>query len=298
MRHLDLSLLRTFVAICDETSFAKAAHKVHKSQPAISQQMGRLESELQVALFVKRGRQKQLTAAGIRLEEYARRLLALHDELWATLHDEELSGPVRIGAPADIADTVLPGILQSFARANPRLSMAIHVGRSPDLMDMLFAGELDLTISTREAPDFPHIVLRNSPVVWIAASDYQFDKLGPLPLVLADEPSIFRRIALEALQEHGQSYKESYISPNLAGIKSAVRAGLGITARSIEVVTPEFRVLSERQGLPPLPNVNFYLYLRDDNPSEAATKLYQLLASQVGGAASPAPSPALGDAAG
>ncbi|EWH01393.1 LysR substrate-binding domain-containing protein [Halomonas sp. BC04] len=297
MRHLDLSLLRTFVAICDESSFAKAALKVHKSQPAISQQMGRLESELQVALFIKKGRQKQLTAAGMRLEEYARRLLALHDELWATLHDQELSGPVRIGAPADIADTVLPGILQSFARANPRLSMAIHVGRSPDLMDMLFTGELDLTISTRVASDIPHLVLRNSPVVWIAASDYQFDNLQPLPLVLADEPSIFRRIALEALQEHGHSYKESYISPNLAGIKSAVRAGLGITARSIEVVTPEFRVLSEREGLPPLPNVNFYLYLRDDNPSEAASKLYQLLASQVGGAASPAPSPAHGDGA-
>lgn len=291
MRHLDLSLLRTFVAICDEANFAKAALKVHKSQPAISQQMGRLESELQVALFVKRGRQKQLTPAGIRLAEYARRLLALHDELWATLHDQELSGPVRIGAPADIADTVLPNILQRFARANPRLSMAIHVGRSPDLMDMLFAGELDLTISTRAVAGYPHLLLRSSPVVWIAASDYRLDTAGSLPLVLADEPSIFRRLALEALDRQGCDYKESYVAPNLAGIKAAVRAGLGITARSIEMVTPEFRVLGERQGLPALPDVNFYLYLRDDNPSEAASKLYQLLASQVGGRASPTQEP-------
>jgi DNA-binding transcriptional LysR family regulator len=58
MRHLDLSLLRTFVAICDEESFAKAALRIHKSQPAISQQMGRLENELQVSLFIKRGRRK------------------------------------------------------------------------------------------------------------------------------------------------------------------------------------------------------------------------------------------------
>lgn len=287
MRHLDLSLLRTFIAICDEESFAKAALKVHKSQPAISQQMGRLESELQVSLFIKRGRRKQLTAAGVRLSEYARRLLALHDELWATLHDQELSGPVRIGAPADIADTVLPTILQRFARANPRLSMAIHVGRSPDLMDMLLSGELDLTISTRETSGYPHLVLRSSPVVWIAASDYQLVEDEPLSLVLADEPSIFRHIALEALDHEQREYKESYIAPNLAGIKAAVRAGLGITARSIEMVTSEFRVLGERQGLPPLPVVNFYLYLRNDNPSEAASKLYQLLASQVGGASPP-----------
>lgn len=283
MRHLDLSLLRTFVAICDESNFARAALKVHKSQPAISQQMRRLEEELQVPLFFKQGRQKQLTPAGIRLAEYARRLLALHDELWSTLHDQELSGPVRIGAPADIADTVLPGILQRFARANPRLSMAIHVGRSPDLMDMLFAGELDLTISTRQAEGREHLLLRSSPVVWIAASDYRLDENAPLPLVLADEPSIFRRVALEALKHAGRSYKESYVAPNLAGIKAGVRAGLGITARSVEMVTPEFRVLGERQGLPPLPDMNFYLYLRDDNPGEAATKLYQLIASQIGG---------------
>ena len=283
MRHLDLSLLRTFVAICDEESFAKAALKVHKSQPAISQQMGRLENELQVSLFIKRGRRKQLTAAGVRLSEYARRLLALHDELWTTLDDQELIGPVRIGAPADIADTVLPSILQSFARANPRLSMAIHVGRSPDLMDMLFAGELDLTISTRKADGYPNLVLRSSPVVWIAASDYQLVSDEPLSLVLADEPSIFRAIALEALTREQWDYKESYIAPNLAGIKAAVRAGLGITARSIEMVTPEFRVLGEHQRLPSLPTINFYLYLRNDSPSEAARKLYQLLASQVGG---------------
>lgn len=283
MRHLDLALLRTFVAICDEKSFAKAALKVHKSQPAISQQMGRLESELQVQLFVKRGRRKQLTSAGVRLSEYARRLLALHDELWAALHDQELIGPVRIGAPADIADTVLPNILRFFARANPKLSMVIHVGRSPDLMDMLLAGELDLAISTRETDEYPHLILRSSPAVWIAASDYQLIEGEPLSLVLADEPSIFRYIALEALNREQWEYRESYVAPNLAGIKAAVRAGLGITARSIEMVTPEFRVLGERQGLPSLPIVNFYLYLRRDNAGEAAKKLYQLLASQVGG---------------
>lgn len=283
MRHLDLSLLRTFVAICDEASFARAALKVHKSQPAISQQMARLEDELQAVLFYKKGRQKHLTPAGIRLAEYARRLLALHDELWATLHDQELTGPVKIGSPADIADTILPSILQSFARANPKLSMAIHVGRSPDLMDMLFVGELDLTIATRHFPEYPHVILRSSPVVWIAARDFQIDERAPLPLVLADEPSIFRRIALEKLNEFRLNYQESYIAPNLAGIKAAVRAGLGITARSIEMVGPEFRVLGERQGLPPLPDIDFYLYLRDDSPSDAAARLFQLIASQAGG---------------
>lgn len=148
--------------------------------------------------------------------------------------------------------------------------MAIHVGRSPDLMDMLFAGELDLTISTRKADGYPNLVLRSSPVVWIAASDYQLVSDEPLSLVLADEPSIFPAIALEALTREQWDYKESYIAPNLAGIKAAVRAGLGITARSIEMVTPEFRVLGEHQRLPSLPTINFYLYLQNDSPSEAA----------------------------
>ncbi len=278
--HIDLNSLRTLLAIFDEQSFAGAANRVHRTQPAISQQMRRLEEQLGVPLFQRQGRNKVLTAAGERLVTYARRLTSLNDEAVAAMHDEQLSGRVCIGSTADIADTVLPKMLRRFARANPELSMEIRVDRSPVLMEQLKRAEIDLAVSTRFDPNYESLVLRTSPVVWLCAADYGQVSTQPIPLVLADEPSIFRRIALETLRQHGLLWKERYVAPNLAGLRASVLAGLGITARSTEMITPELRVLGEREGLPRLPEITFYLHLRPDATSEAAQRLFLLIGNQ------------------
>ena len=64
----------------------------------------------------------------------------------------------------------------------------------------------------------------------------------------------------------------------MAGIRAAVRAGLGVTARSIEMLTPELKVLGEADGLPRLPDVDFHLYLGDHTTSVAARRLFEALA--------------------
>jgi DNA-binding transcriptional LysR family regulator len=65
----------------------------------------------------------------------------------------------------------------------------------------------------------------------------------PIHLVLHDEPSLFRSIALQALEGARLPLRLNHISGSLSGIRAAVRAGLGITARSIEMLEPEFRVV-------------------------------------------------------
>ena len=280
MINFDLAALRTLVAIADQETFARAGETVHRTQAAVRQQMRRLEDQLGLALFERSGRTKELTPSGRKLVDYARRMLALQEETLAALHAVTTGGPVRLGSPADIADTVLPEMLRRFARANPALSLVIHVGRSPDLMELLKKGAIDLTISTRFDESRRHFLLRTSPVVWIAANDFRVDPNRPLPLVLADEPSIFRKIALAALERSGRTWHERYTAPGLAGIRAAVAAGLGITARSIEALTPELRVVGEADGLPPLGNIRYYLYQRDDAVSEAAKNLFRLMAAR------------------
>ena len=83
MRHLDLALLQTFVAIADNGSFTQAAKQVHRTQSAVSLQMQRLEAVAGAPLFKKTGRQMETTDAGDLLLNHARTLLALNDE---TLH--------------------------------------------------------------------------------------------------------------------------------------------------------------------------------------------------------------------
>ena len=280
MINFDLAALRTLVAIADQETFARAGETVHRTQAAVSQQMRRLEDQLGLALFERSGRTKELTPSGRKLVDYARRMLALQEETLAALHAVTTGGPVRLGSPADIADTVLPEMLRRFARANPALSLVIHVGRSPDLMELLKKGAIALTIYTRFDESRRHFLLRTSPVVWIAANDFRVDPNRPLPLVLADEPSIFRKIALAALERSGRTWHERYTAPGLAGIRAAVAAGLGITARSIEALTPELRVVGEADGLPPLGNIRYYLYQRDDAVSEAAKNLFRLMAAR------------------
>lgn len=278
MRNLDLDLLRTFVTIAEKETFAVAAQHVHRTQSAVTQQMQRLETQLGVKLFARAGRGKNLTEHGVRLLDYARRILALHDEACRSLTAEELEGPVRIGAPHDVADTILPNLLARFSKTYPKLRMDIHVGRSPYLMEALKRGDIELTLSTREDPTLAHVTLRTSPTVWVCAADYVFDRSQPVPLVLADGPSLFRRLALEALDQAGIAWRQAYVSPTLAGIRAAVRAGLGVTARSIEMLTPELKVLGEADGLPRLPDVDFHLYLGDHTTSVAARRLFEALA--------------------
>ncbi|PUA16608.1 LysR substrate-binding domain-containing protein [Glaciimonas sp. PCH181] len=281
MKNLDMELLRTFVAITEFSSFAAAADRVHRTQSAVTQQMQRLESQLGFAVFQKTGRNKLVTTQGAKLLEYAERILALNDEAISMLDMDDVIGSLRIGAPNDIAETILPSLLSRFAKIYPQLRMEIHVGRSPFLMQALRRGEIDLTVSTRKSDAHPCIILRTSPTVWLCSSDYIHNPANPVKLVVADEPSMFREIALQALDQAKIPYRISYVAPTLVGIKAALRAGLGITARSIEMISPELRVLGESDGFPRLPDVNFFLYLRDEQVGTIAKMVFDTLSKGI-----------------
>lgn len=277
MRNLDLDLLRTFVVIVDCETFTVAAQHLHRTQSAVTQQMQRLESQVGAPVFEREGRHKRLTTHGMRLLKYARQILMINDEALRALNTDDLDGNLRIGAPLDVADTILPVVLTSIARWSPHLKLEIHVGRSPFLMDALKRDEIDLTISTRHDPAFDGVILRHSPTVWLCSADYHHDRSQPLPLILADELSIFRKIALTALEEAGVPWRINYLAPSLLGIKAALRSGLGVTARSIELLGPDMRVLGIADGLPVLPDAHYSLW-KQRNPIKPQTSLvYEML---------------------
>ncbi|MGE4369124.1 MAG: LysR substrate-binding domain-containing protein [Burkholderiaceae bacterium] len=282
MRNLDMDLLRTLVTIQRTNTFSGAAEALFKTQSAVTQQMQRLETLMGFALFKKDGRLRTLTPEGLKLADYGRRILALNDEAIRTLYSNDMEGSLRFGSPLDVADTILPPVLTHIARHAPRVHMEIQVDRSPFLMDALRAGEIDLTISTRDDPDMSSIVLRTSPVAWICSADYVVKPGTPLPLILADERSIFRRLALDALSETSLTWHINYLATTLVGIKAAVRAGLGITARSIEFLETDMRVLGEAEGLPPLPSVTYRLLIRKETINPLTLQVYTMLREQLG----------------
>lgn len=273
--NLEIGLLRTFVAIAEEGGFSAAARRVCRTQSAVSQQVRRLEETLGTPLFEKVGRQRQLNQAGHNLLAHARQIIALNDQAMMTVTASQESGEVRIGAPHDIAESILPRFLSTFARAYPRSHILLKVDRSPNLMPLLETGRLDMTLTTRHSERFEGRFLRSSPTVWIASPLLRLERNQPVPLVLADSPSIFRRMALNALEQRGVAHIERYTCPTLSGIQVALSAGLGVTARTPEMVTRDLRILGEHEGLPPLPDINFYIYRRNGVLSQAAHALFE-----------------------
>lgn len=282
MNTLDLELLRSLVAIEELGSFAAAAVHLGKTQSAVTQQMQRLEDLIGHPLFDRQGRNKRLTPRGHKLLDYARHLLAINDEAMRSLQQGHLEGVLRIGAPHDVADTMLPPLLAQVARASPLLQLDIHVGRSPFLMESLKRGEIDMTVSNRNDALLDGVILRTSPTVWLCSSSYVHDRSKPLPLILADGPSLFRRLAVDALDGAGIRWSPSYTSSSLIGIKAALRAGLGVTARGVELVGSDLRVLGENDGLPRLPDVAYHLFIRKNVINPLTLKVFEMLKANLG----------------
>lgn len=253
-RQLDLELIRTFVTVFETASFTRAAALLARTQPAVSLQVRRLETQLGCPLFDRSGRSVSLTTEGAALLPQARRLLRLHDEIVAGLGEGDLEGEVRFGAPEDIATAHLPGILGSFARSHPRIRLSVTCDYTANLLDQMSRGLLDLALIKREplGPDLGVRVWRE-PLVWVAR-EADMAALDPLPLIVAPAPDIYRKRALGALEGAARRFRPAFTSPSLAGQLAALRAGLGVgvlpaamAPRDLTIVSGQLPVLAESE---------------------------------------------------
>ncbi|CNH79857.1 virulence transcriptional regulator RovM [Yersinia pekkanenii] len=275
--NLDLDLLRTFVAVADLNTFASAAAAVCRTQSAVSQQMQRLEQLVGKELFARHGRNKLLTEHGLQLLGYARKILRFNDEACTSLMYSDIEGSFIIGASDDTADTLLPFLLNRVATLYPRLKIDVRIKRSPFIAEMLSKGEVDLAITTAKVDTHPHVILRTSPTLWYCSADYQFLPGESVPLVVMDEPSPFRDMATEYLTRAGIAWRIAYVASSLSAIRAAVRAGLGVTARPIEMMSPDLRVLGETEGLPRLPETHYALCKDSQCGNELALAIFDAM---------------------
>ena len=145
---MELHQLRYFCAVADTGSFSRAAEKCHISQPSLSQQILKLESELGGRLFDRLGRSVRLTDLGEAFLPRARSVLhelsSAKDELTERLQSE--AGPVVIGAIPTIAPYWLASRLASFSHKFPKVHLTIAEEITPVLLDRIRAGSVDLAV--------------------------------------------------------------------------------------------------------------------------------------------------------
>lgn len=275
--NLDLDLLRTFVAVADLNTFAAAAVAVCRTQSAVSQQMQRLEQLVGKELFARHGRNKLLTEHGIQLLGYARKILRFNDEACTSLMFSSLQGSLSVGASDESADTILPFILNRISSVYPKISLDVRVKRNPYMIEMLLNHEVDLVVTTTRHENAESMVLRTSPTLWYCAADFVLPKGEAVPLVVLDEPSPYRDIIISHLNAAHIPWRISYVASTLAAVRAAVKAGLGITARPVEMMSPELRVLGLSEGLPMLPETEYLLCRNLQSNNELTQIIFQAM---------------------
>ena len=273
---LDLNLLKTFVAVAETGSLSNAAPRVGRSQSAVSMQMQRLEDMVGNQLLVRGPRTVTPNAIGEDFLIYARRLLKLSDEAWASVTRPKETGSVRLGVPDDYAAFLLPPVLSRFAEDHPLVTVELVCEQSTALVKTLAEGRLDLAIVTR-LPEQPLDVIRLERFVWVASPNHVAWQTDPLPVALFEPGCAARMIVLQALGDADRSYRCTYSSASLLGLVAVVQAGLAVAGLAQRSVPSSLRVIGANEGLPALPDLEIGILRNPLSTTPAVDRLHDFL---------------------
>ncbi|MEM7215636.1 MAG: LysR family transcriptional regulator [Pseudomonadota bacterium] len=267
IRDIDVTLLRTFVAVIEAGGMTKAAGLQNLTQAAVSQQIKRLEELFDQPLFDRSQKQIQPTSTGEKLLSHAKRMVGMNDEIWSSMTAPEYEGEINMGVPHDIFKPFMPQILRSFDRAWPRINLVLHSSATLVLLKDLKEGNLDLILTTEEKPGKDMLMADN--LVWAGMRGGQAFRQSPLPVALGTERCTFRSVALAALAEKGREWKLSCHTGTHDPIIALLEADLGVAPFMSRTVPSDLEIISDSSGLPSLPPfyINMYLKPGQNNPA-------------------------------
>jgi LysR family hydrogen peroxide-inducible transcriptional activator len=238
---MEIHQLRYFVAVAEEGSFSHAAEREHVSQPSLSQQIQKLEAELNQQLFDRLPRSVVLTEAGRCLLEYARQILTgiADARRCVAALEQEVAGRLAVGAIPSIALFILPKLIGHFQHSYPKVIFELFEDTTEKLAQRVEDGTLDLVIAStsHETPSLArhslgkealllllpekHRLARKKSIKW---SDLASEKF----LLLHDEHSV--TIQVRQLLAANHLNPELVVrGAQLVTIARMVAAGLGVT---------------------------------------------------------------------
>ncbi|MFN4171256.1 MAG: LysR family transcriptional regulator [Pseudorhodobacter sp.] len=261
-RHLDLTALRSIVAVAEIGGVTRAAGVLNLTQSAVSMQIRRLEDGLGTSLFRRASRRMVPTAEGEVLLTYARRILALNDEALARVAPASQPGQVlRLGVPYDIVSPQMPGVLRRMAADWPAHRVDLVTSYSRHLLTRFGAGEFDLVLTTQSETGPEAEVLDQRPLLWVTAPGGGAAALRPVPVAFKPECA-FRAPALAALEAAGIDWVAVPDGGSETVIETTVAAGLGLTVRMAGNVPPGCAAVGASANLPSPGHTNICLHRR------------------------------------
>jgi DNA-binding transcriptional LysR family regulator len=275
-RDLDLTLVRTFVLAAEHASMTVAARVLHRTQGAVSQHIKRLEEALGASLFDRGPKGLRPTPFAERFLPKARQILALNDEIWSQTNAQTVSGRVRLGLPYDLVAAFAP-VVRDLAILFPEVEVSLDCRSSPELLDALAEGQIDIALAEELANDAVGEILRIEPLVWVGAKGGQSHLRSPLAVSMVSPTCAFRTTVLTSLEGAGLSWRTTFESGNLDATASMVGADLAVTAWLAGTVPADLQRLDQSSGLPNLPAFALTLHLGSRHPTAAVTAMANAL---------------------
>lgn len=145
---MELHQLRYFLAVARTRNFSRAAEACHVAQPSLSQQIMKLEAELEERLFERTKRDVRLTPAGELFRHHAERVLDEVEQARDKIREIRglLRGRVVLGALPTVAPYFLPERLRAFADQHPGIEVVVHEDTTAQLAQAVLAKEIDLAL--------------------------------------------------------------------------------------------------------------------------------------------------------
>ncbi len=259
MRNLDITTLRSFVAVADSGGVTRAAGFLHLTQSAVSMQLKRLEELLGLELLDRTGRSIALTAEGEQLLVYARRMIALNDEVIGRLTDQAYEGEIVLGVPHDIVYPAIPQVLKQFHATFPRVKVQLVSSYTRALKDKFGRGECDLILTTETALDAEAETLCRKPLLWVGAPGGAAWRQKPLKLAFGRQCT-FRPRVVEALDEAGLPWEVMVETESDRTIEATVSADLAVHTMIEGTEPPHLERIAHCGVLPELPMQQINLY--------------------------------------
>jgi DNA-binding transcriptional LysR family regulator len=288
---MELRQLQYFVAVVRHGQFTRAAEELWTTQPALSQQVRRLEAELGVALLRRTSRGVLPTAAGEALLARAETVLAEVAAARADMdrHAGATRGRVRVAATAADAPR-LPAALASFHQAHPGLQVAMRHASAAEVAALVRSGAVDVAVAAIDGdpPGVDVIALADEPMCAIVAPDDALVRVGQAtledlrgrPFILAEPDTPLRRSVMDACQAVGFSPVPLFEVSDPAAVRFLAHAGLGVSvvpASWLDAPGPDVGVLELAA-----PRHRVALLTPPAGPSPAGKLLIAVLREQLG----------------
>ena len=236
---MDLFQLETFMAVAQERSFSRAAVRLHRTQPAVSQVIRKLEVEMDEVLFDRAARDATLTAAGEVLREYAERLLNLRGEATTALSELRSlhRGRLNLAANEYTCLYLLP-VVDAFRRLSPQIQVTVQRSLASRMTEELLQHSVECGIVSYR-PDDPQIrsiVVYRDELVFVMhpghplarAKEVSIHQLGAENFIAHNVPSPLRQKVVQAFQRHKTPLNMAVELPSLEAIKRFVAMGNGV----------------------------------------------------------------------